>query len=107
MTPLASLATPRLLLRASDPALAQSAAAFYRRNREAHACWNPPMPDAMFSVEGQCERLTEATAAAGAGTQIGWWLFAPDEPGLVLVATLAGALGGLVLLRRARAAATR
>jgi ribosomal-protein-alanine N-acetyltransferase len=84
VTPLASLATPRLLLRASDPAFAQSAAAFYRRNREAHACWNPPMPDAMFSVEGQCERLTEATAAAGAGTQIGWWLFAPDEPGLVL-----------------------
>ena len=69
VTPLASLSTPRLLLRASDPAFAEAAADFYRRNREAHACWNPPMPDAMFSVDGQRERLSEAAAAAGAGTQ--------------------------------------
>lgn len=84
MTPLASLATPRLLLRASDPAFAEAAAAFYRRNREAHARWNPPRPEAMFSVEGQRERLTEAAAAAGVGTQIGWWLFATDEPTVAL-----------------------
>ena len=84
MTPLASLATPRLLLRASDPAFAEATADFYRRNREAHARWSPPMPDAMFSIEGQRERLLEAAAAAGAGTQVGWWLFATDEPGLVL-----------------------
>ncbi len=84
MTPLASLATPRLLLRASDPAFAEATADFYHRNRQAHARWNPPMPDSMFSIEGQRERLSEAAAAAGAGTQIGWWLFATDQPGFAL-----------------------
>ena len=84
MTPLASIATPRLLLRASEPAFAEAAADFYRRNREAHARWNPPQLDAMFSAEGQQQRLAEAAAAAAAGTGIGWWLFAPDEPGVAL-----------------------
>ena len=84
MTPLASIATPRLLLRASEPACAEAAADFYRRNREAHARWNPPQLDAMFSSEGQQQRLAEAATAASAGTGIGWWLFAPDEPGVAL-----------------------
>jgi len=84
VTSLDLLTTPRLVLRASDPALADAVATFYRRNRNAHARWNPPLPDAMFSVEGQRERLTEAAAAAAAGTQIGWWLFAADAPGLAL-----------------------
>ena len=84
MKPLACIATPRLLLRASEPAFADAAADFYCRNREAHARWNPPMQDAMFSAEGQQQRLAEAAAAASAGTGIGWWLFAPDEPGVAL-----------------------
>ena len=84
MTPLACIATPRLLLRASEPAFADAAADFYRRNREAHARWNLPMQDAMFSAEGQQQRLAEAAAAASASTGIGWWLFAPDEPGVAL-----------------------
>jgi ribosomal-protein-alanine N-acetyltransferase len=84
VTPLASLATPRLLLRASDPAFAEATADFYRRNRQAHARWNPPMPDSMFSIEGQRERLSEAAAATVAGTQIGWWLFATNEPAVAL-----------------------
>ena len=84
MTPLASIATPRLLLRAGEPAFAEAAADFYRRNREAHARWNPPMQDAMFSAEGQQPRLTEAAAAASTGTGIGWWLFAPKQPGVAL-----------------------
>lgn len=50
MTSLDLLTTPRLVLRASDPALADAVATFYRRNRNAHARWNPPLPDAMFSV---------------------------------------------------------
>ena len=54
-----SIATPRLLLRASDPALAQAAADFYGRNRAAHGRWNPPLPESMFSLEGQRERLAE------------------------------------------------
>lgn len=87
MTPLDSLATPRLVLRASDPALADAAADFYRRNRDAHACWNPPQSEAMFSAEGQRRRLADAATAATVGAQIGWWLFAADdsaEPGLAL-----------------------
>ena len=80
MTPLASITAPRLLLRASEPALAAAVADFYRRNREAHARWNPPLPDSMFSVDGQAERLAESAAAAAAGTAVGWWLFAPDAP---------------------------
>ena len=84
MTPLACIATPRLLLRASEPAFAEAAADFYRRNRAAHARWNPPMQDAMFSAEGQQPRLAEAAAAAAAGTGIGWWLFAPEQPAVAL-----------------------
>ena len=87
MTPLAqldSLITPRLLLRASDPALAAAAAAFYARNRAAHAQWNPPLPEALFSAEGQHERLAAAATAAAVGSDIGWWLFALDAPGIAL-----------------------
>ncbi len=84
MTPLDSLTTPHLVLRASDPAFAEAAAGFYRRNREAHTRWNPPLPESMFSVDGHRARLAEAAAAATAGTGIGWWLFAPGEPGVAL-----------------------
>jgi ribosomal-protein-alanine N-acetyltransferase len=84
VTPLPSIATERLLLRASDPALADAAAAFYSRNREAHARWNPLLPDAMFSSEGQRERLAESAAAAEAGSGIGWWLFARADPDTAL-----------------------
>ena len=84
MEPLASIRTSRLVLRASDPALAEAVTAFYRRNRLAHARWNPPLPDAMFEVAGQSERLAEAAAARGNGTAIGWWLFAIDDPATAL-----------------------
>jgi [ribosomal protein S5]-alanine N-acetyltransferase len=77
-TPPTPLRTERLVLRASDPALAEAVAAFYRRNREAHARWNPPHASAMYSAEGQRERLAAAASAATAGTFIGWWLFAPQ-----------------------------
>jgi ribosomal-protein-alanine N-acetyltransferase len=84
VTPLDSLKTPRLVLRASDPALAEAAAAFYRRNRTAHAGWNPPLGESTFSVEGQRQLLAETVAAAAAGTRIGWWLFAPSEPAVAI-----------------------
>jgi [ribosomal protein S5]-alanine N-acetyltransferase len=84
VTALPSIATERLLLRASDPALAEAAAAFYRRNRDAHARWNPSLPEAMFSSEGQRERLAESAAAADAGTGIGWWLFASADSDVAL-----------------------
>ncbi len=84
MTPLASITTSRLVLRASDPALAVAAASFYSRNRDAHARWNPPLPEAMFTPEGQRERLTDSVIAAAAGSGIGWWLFAPEAPDVAL-----------------------
>lgn len=84
MTPLASIATARLVLRASNPAFADAVAEFYRRNQAAHACWNPPLPAAMFTVEGQQERLGDAAIAATAGGAISWWLFAPDTPSMAL-----------------------
>jgi len=84
VTPLDSITTPRLLLRASDPALAEAAADFYCRNREAHAAWNPPLPESMFNAEGQRERLADAATAATVGAGIGWWLFAHDDPGFAL-----------------------
>ena len=83
MTPLAaldSLNTPRLLLRASDPAFAPATAAFYARNRTVHAQWNPPLPEALFSTEGQHQRLAEAATAAAIGSGLGWWLFTRDAP---------------------------
>jgi ribosomal-protein-alanine N-acetyltransferase len=84
VTPLVSLTTPRLVLRASDPALAEAAADFYRRNRAAHAGWNPPLGEATFSVEGQRQQLAETVTVVTAGTRIGWWLFAPAEPGVAI-----------------------
>ena len=87
MTPLATLpplTTQRLVLRASHPGFAAAAADFYARNREVHACWNPPLPPAAFSADGQRERLAEAASAAAAGSGIGWWLFALDEPEMAL-----------------------
>ena len=84
MTPPASIATARLVLRASNPAFAGAVAEFYRRNHAAHARWNPPLSAAMFTVEGQQERLGDAAIAATAGGAIAWWLFAPDAPGMAL-----------------------
>ena len=79
MTPLDTLTTARLVLRASHPALAAAVAAFYRRNRQPHARWNPPMAEATFTEEGQAESLTATHVAAAAGSGIGWWLFARDD----------------------------
>lgn len=84
MTPQPTLSTPRLRLRASNPAFAEAAADFYRRNREAHARWNPPLPESTFDTDGQRQHLADTVVAAAAGTGIGWWLFATDEPGVAI-----------------------
>jgi [ribosomal protein S5]-alanine N-acetyltransferase len=81
---LPELRTERLVLRASDPALAAAAAEYYRRNREANARWNPPQAESMFTPDGQRERLAASASAVAAGTLVGWWLFAPDAPDLAL-----------------------
>jgi ribosomal-protein-alanine N-acetyltransferase len=84
MTLLDELHTERLRLRASDPALADAVAAFYRRNHKAHARWNPPQSRAMVSAQGQRERLTATRSAIAAGSFVGWWLFDAQAPGQAL-----------------------
>jgi [ribosomal protein S5]-alanine N-acetyltransferase len=84
MTPLAELPTDRLLLRASDPLLAPAVAAYHQRNREAHAPWNPPMPDALFSAAGQRARLAAAAQAEAEGAQIAWWISLRTDPSQVI-----------------------
>lgn len=78
-----TLHTARLDLRATDVAMAAAVAAYLARNLEAHARWNPPMPEAFLTVEGQQQRLEAAVRAEAEGTQIGWWLFLRDVGTLV------------------------
>jgi ribosomal-protein-alanine N-acetyltransferase len=84
VTPLPLIETERLHLRASDPSLAESIADHLRRNRAAHARWNPPTADSFFTPEGQRERLISAARAEAKGSQLGWWLMARDAPGRVI-----------------------
>jgi [ribosomal protein S5]-alanine N-acetyltransferase len=79
VTALARIDTARLVLRASNAALAPAVAAFYQRTRTAHARWNPPQADGMFSVDGQRERLTQTAQAITEGVSAGWWLFLHDD----------------------------
>ncbi len=82
--PLATLDTRRLLLRATDVALAESVASFNTRHRIAHGPWSPPMPEAAFTAEGQQERLALLAKAEAEGREIGWWLTLHDEPAQVI-----------------------
>jgi ribosomal-protein-alanine N-acetyltransferase len=84
MAPPSDLLTPRLWLRASDPALAAELAAYLGRNRQAHAPWNPPMPDHAFTAAGQRERLAATVQAEAAGTQRGWFLCPLDDDARVI-----------------------
>jgi ribosomal-protein-alanine N-acetyltransferase len=83
-SPLPALDTARLRLRPTDPALAPAVAEHLRRNRDAHAPWNPPMAEAMFTTAGQVERLTAALLGEVAGTQAGWFLTPRDAPEAVI-----------------------
>lgn len=84
IAPLSRLDTPRLVLRASDPVLAAAVAAYLQRNRSAHARWNPPMAEPLFTAEGQAERLAGAALAESEGTQVGWWLLRREDATTVI-----------------------
>jgi [ribosomal protein S5]-alanine N-acetyltransferase len=84
MPPLTTLATARLVLTATDPAQAAAVAAYCVRNRRAHAPWNPPMPPAMFTTEGQAERLTHAVRVEGEGREVGWWFALHEAPTVIV-----------------------
>ncbi|HET9821672.1 MAG TPA: GNAT family N-acetyltransferase [Burkholderiaceae bacterium] len=83
-SPLPPLATARLHLRPTDAALAPAVADYLQRNRAAHAPWNPPMPEALFTPAGQVERLTSAMLGEVAGTQAGWFLTLATAPDAVI-----------------------
>lgn len=76
--------TARLRLRATDVALAEAVAAYLLRNRAAHAPWNPPMADAVFTAEGQQERLAASARAEAQGREIGWWLTLRQDQAVVI-----------------------
>jgi len=76
--------TPRLLLRASDPAMSRAALDFVARNRAYFAPWDPPTPDGFFSVRGQRERLLKSRRAFAAGDAFRYWLFTRDDPGRIV-----------------------
>jgi [ribosomal protein S5]-alanine N-acetyltransferase len=84
MEPPRELATERLLLRASDAALAQALADYLQRNRNAHAPWNPPLAESFFTAEAQRERLIAAARAEAEGTQQGWFLCLRGDAGRVI-----------------------
>lgn len=78
--PPAELLTPRLRLRPASPELAAAAAAFFVRNRDAHARWNPPPEAALFTADGQRGLLQAAAQAIAGGALASWWLFDRDAP---------------------------
>lgn len=68
------IATPRLLLQASDPAMSRDALAFVARNQAHFAPWDPPTPEGFFTVRGQRERLMKSRRAFAAGESFRYWL---------------------------------
>ena len=87
--------SPRLGFLACDPALAAPAAAFYRRNREAFAPFDPIQPEEFFTLEGQEERLTWDLEQAEAGRSFRFLLVQPRHPGKIIgLAGLNEIIGG-------------
>jgi [ribosomal protein S5]-alanine N-acetyltransferase len=76
--------TPRLRLCASEPALAGAVAAYFERNRDHFAPWNPPLPDEHGQVAFHAGRLAEQQALFEAGTGWAWWLALHEAPDQVI-----------------------
>ncbi|WP_297289711.1 GNAT family N-acetyltransferase [uncultured Flavonifractor sp.] len=76
--------SPRLGFLACDPALAQAAAAFYRRNRAAFAPFDPAQPEEFFTAEGQAERLSFDLEQAEASRSFRFLLVQPRHPGKII-----------------------
>ena len=78
------LRSPRLGFLAASPALAAPAAAFYRRNRDAFAPFDPVQPEEFYTEAGQAERLAEERSWAEAGRSFRFLLVQPRHPGKVV-----------------------
>lgn len=87
--------SPRLGFLAADPALADTAAAFYYRNRDAFAPFDPVQPEEFFTPEGQQERLAYDLEQAEAGRSFRFLLVQPRHPGKIIgLAGLNEIIGG-------------
>lgn len=75
-----TLATPRLLLAASEPSLAAAVCDFQRRNQAHFAPWDPPTPAVFFTEDFQRGRLRQAAEAFVADTGYRWWLLPREGP---------------------------
>ena len=76
--------SPRLGFLAANPALAAPAAAFYRRNRDAFAPFDPVWEEEFYTEEGQARRLAEEQSWAEAGRSFRFLLVQPRHPGKIV-----------------------
>ena len=76
--------TERLLLHATDPALAPAVAAYYERNAAHFARWDPPLPPDHSRLPVVAESLAEGRRAFDEGRSLRWWLEPRGKPGWVI-----------------------
>ena len=76
--------TERLLLHATDPALAPAVAAYYQRNAAHFARWDPPLPPDHSRLPVVAESLAEGRRAFDEGRSLRWWLEPRGKPGWVI-----------------------
>ena len=74
----------RLYFLAAHPALSPAAAAFYRRNREAFAPFDPAREEDFYTAAGQAEALAWDQGQAEAGRSFRFLLVQPRHPGKVM-----------------------
>jgi ribosomal-protein-alanine N-acetyltransferase len=79
-----TIETPRLVLRASDPAMSREVLAFVARNQAHFAPWDPPTPEGFFTARGQRERLLKSRRAFATGDAFRYWLTLRDEPSRIV-----------------------
>jgi [ribosomal protein S5]-alanine N-acetyltransferase len=78
------LRSARLALAPASPNHAGAVAAFWQRNRAAHARWNPTLPESAYTEAGQRERLAAAVKAAAEGRELRWLLLPAGDASRVL-----------------------
>jgi ribosomal-protein-alanine N-acetyltransferase len=83
-TPPARLATARLLLQASEAAIAREVLDFECRNRSHFAPWDPPMPPDFLTLGGQRARLARGAQELRSGTGARYWLRLREDPGGII-----------------------
>ena len=76
----AELRTARLVLRASDPAMADAVADFYARNAAHFAPWDPPLPPDHATPTVVRQALVDGAEAFAACRSLRWWVHTADEP---------------------------